>query len=86
MTEHRKDKLKPERCIVLMLRFFTDVLYENLKDKTFTYTVKPKVAVPEHSLQLWKKRGYDPAALGIAVVTFEGDVREFTYPAYLWSV
>lgn len=80
-----KDKEKPAVLTVLLLRFFTDVLFDKLKDKTFTYTVKPKVAVPEHSLQLWKKRGYDPAALGIAVVTFEGDMREFTYPAYFWS-
>lgn len=70
---------------ILLLRFFTDVLQDSFKGKPFTYRLEPLKPVPESSLLLWIKRGYEPSATGIAFVKFDGAPKEYTYPAYFWS-
>ncbi len=70
---------------VLLLKHFIDVLSASLKNKNFTYHIVHDEKVPEISLELWKSRGYSPAAIGIAYVKFEGKTQEFTYPAFIWS-
>lgn len=71
--------------MILLLRFFTDVLQEYFKGKPFTCRIEPYKPVPDSSLLLWIKRGYDPSAAGIAIVKFDGVSKEYTYPAYFWS-
>lgn len=72
--------------MILMLRFFMDVLHDSFKGKSFTYLIEPLEPVPESSLLLWKKRGYEPSATGTAFVQFDNEPKEYTYPAYFWSV
>lgn len=69
----------------LLLKLFTDVLYDNFRGKRYTYRIEPLKPVPEKSLQLWKSRGYEPSGMGVAYVRFEGAGKEYTYPAYFWS-
>ena len=70
---------------ILLLRFFTDVLQDSFKGKPFTYRIESLKPVPDSSLLLWKKRGYEPSATGIAFVKFDGMPKEYSYPAYFWS-
>ena len=69
----------------LLLRFFIDVLHDSFKGKQFTYRIEPLKPVPDNSLLLWIKRGYEPSATGTAFVKFDGAPKEYTYPAYFWS-
>lgn len=65
-----------------------DALRETFKGKQYECEVQPLAPVPENVLQLWRDRGYDPSATGIAVVTFfnEGKAtKPYSYPAYFWS-
>ncbi len=71
--------------MILLLKFFTDVLHNNLRSKRFTYRIEPLAPVPEKSLQLWKSRGYEPSGRGVAYVKFEGVRKEYAYPTYFWS-
>ncbi len=71
--------------MILLLRFFTDVLQDSFKGKPFTYRLESLKPVPESSLLLWEKRGYEPSATGIAFVKFDGAPKEYSYPAYFWS-
>ena len=71
--------------MILLLRFFTEVMQDSFKGKQFTYRIEPLKPVPESSLLLWRKRGYEPSATGIAFVKFDGAPKEYTYPAYFWS-
>ncbi len=70
---------------ILLLKHFTDVLRASLKNKSFTYHIAHNEKVPDISLELWKSRGYNPAAIGVAYVKFEGKTKEFTYPAFFWE-
>lgn len=70
---------------VLLLMFFTDVLHDSFKGKRFTYRIEPLAPVPGNSLLLWKNRGYEPSATGVAKVKIDGVLKEYTYPAYFWS-
>lgn len=70
---------------ILMLRFFTDVLQDGFKGKQFTWRIEPLEPVPESSLLLWVKRGYEPSATGVAFVKFGIEPKEYTYPAYFWG-
>ena len=79
------DSLGGRSKMTLLLRFFTDVLQDSFKGKHFTYRIEPLSPVPQSSLMLWIKRGYEPSAAGIAFVKFDGVPREYTYPAYFWS-
>lgn len=74
-----------EGFTVLLLRHFTDVLRDSFRGKQFTYRLERLMPVPEGSLKLWRKRGYDPSATGVAFVMFDGASKEYTYPAYFWS-
>lgn len=87
MAEISKDKpvIGSAGTAVLLLKFFTDVLKENFQSKQYTYRIEPQASVPESSVQLWKKRGYEPSFTGVAKVRFEGAPKEYTYPAYFWS-
>ena len=71
--------------IVLLLKLFIDELKDNFRGKHFTYRIEPLAPVPQSSLMLWIKRGYEPSAAGIAFVKFDGVPKEYTYPAYFWS-
>lgn len=71
--------------VILLLRFFTDVLHDNLKGKRFTYRLEPVMPVPESSLLLWQERGYEPSGTGVVFVRFEDTPKEYAYPAYFWS-
>ncbi len=71
--------------IILLLKHFIDVLKASLRGKNFTYRIIHDEKVPDISLELWKSRGYNPAAIGIAYVKFEGKTKEFTYPAFFWE-
>ncbi len=73
----------PVHC--LLLRFFTDVLHDSFQGKQFTYRLECQMPVPEGPLLLWRERGYDPSATGVAFVMFDGALKEYTYPAYFWS-
>lgn len=68
----------------------------NLKDvpgvlpagRRYEYQATPNTSVPEYVLKLWRERGYDPAATGIAVVIFHENGRAskpYSYPLYFWS-
>lgn len=70
---------------VLLLKLFTDVLKENLKGKQYSYRIDANIPVPNESLELWRKRGYEPSAIGTAYVKFDGKDKEYSYPAYFWS-
>ncbi len=72
-------------CKVLLLKHFIDVLKDSFRGKQFTYRTDPGARVPENSLSLWRKRGYQPARIGTAYVTFEGIGKEYCYPCYFWS-
>lgn len=71
--------------MILLLRFFTDVLHDSFRGKQFTYRLEPLAPVPQSSLMLWIKRGFEPSATGIAFVKFDDAPKEYTYPAYFWS-
>lgn len=71
--------------MILLLRFFTDVLHDSFRGKQFTYRLEPLKSVPGSSLLLWIKRGYEPSETGTAFVKFDDAPKEYTYPAYFWS-
>lgn len=71
--------------VVLLLKSFMDVLHDSFRGKKFTYRTETQAIVPEKSMQLWEKRGFEPSPTGIALVKFEGAPKEYTYPAYFWG-
>ncbi len=71
--------------IILLLKHFIDVLKASLRGKNFTYRIVCDEKVPDASLKLWKSRRYNPAAIGVAYVKFEGKTKEFLYPAFFWE-
>lgn len=71
--------------IVWLLKLFIDELKDNFRGKQFTYRIESLAPVPQSSLLLWIKRGYEPSETGTAFVKFDGAPKEYTYPAYFWS-
>lgn len=72
------------RCLwdgAMILKIFYNVLDI---EGHFTFR-KEESPVPANVLQLWRDRGYNPSATGVAYVRFDGNGKEYIYPAYFWS-
>ncbi len=72
-------------CRILILKSFRDVLTSSFKNKKYTIRIDPGATVPAKSLELWRKRGYEPSEIGTGYVTFDGSPKEYLYPAFFWS-
>ena len=73
-------------CKILLLKHFHDILQDSFKSKQFTCRIDQSAQVPGRSLELWRKRGYDPASVGVAHVVFDATPGKiYDYPAFLWS-
>lgn len=66
----------------MILKIFSDVV--PVKGK-YSCTINASEPVPSYVTQLWKNRGYEPSSVGVARVKFDGNGKEYVYPAYFWS-
>ncbi len=66
----------------LILKPFIDVLTLH---GTYEYRISEAEIVPNAILELWRRRGYNPASVGVAHVKFNFSGKEYMYPAVFWS-
>ncbi len=56
---------------------------KKLKGKKFEVVrTDLEAPVPEHSIELWRKRGLQPHEKGIAEVRFKGNDKTYIYPLF----
>lgn len=54
-------------------------------DSVYTYKTLPTARVPKETLTLWYKRGFCPLPLGVALVKFENQNKEYVFPLYFMT-
>ncbi len=74
-----------EQTKVLLLKHFEDVLVRSFSGKRYTYRRDMTAPVPVESLNLWRQRGFEPSPVGVAVVRFEGNEKDWVYPLLFWE-
>ena len=53
-----------------------------MQGKDYTFELFQDKPVPEDVLNLWRQRRFNPIVVGIAIVTYPGKDKKYTFPAY----